>query len=75
MIEYPLTAIVIKIASYGLQVQHLGRTIAELYSYFMKMKEECGMNVCGEGGEYESVVLDCPLFKKTIVMYISSYVK
>jgi diphthamide synthase (EF-2-diphthine--ammonia ligase) len=29
------------------------------------------MNVCGEGGEYESAVLDCPLFKKTIVMYIS----
>jgi diphthamide synthase (EF-2-diphthine--ammonia ligase) len=39
MIEYPLKAIVIKIASYGLQVQHLGKDIAELYDYFMKMKD------------------------------------
>jgi diphthine-ammonia ligase len=22
------------------------------------------LNVCGEGGEYESLVLDCPLFKR-----------
>lgn len=27
------------------------------------------MNVCGEGGEYESLVLDCPLFTKRIEMY------
>lgn len=24
---------------------------------------------CGEGGEYESFTLDCPLFKERIVMY------
>lgn len=23
-----------------------------------------GCNVCGEGGEYESLTLDCPLFKR-----------
>jgi diphthine-ammonia ligase len=63
-----MTAIVIKVASYGLKVNHLGKTIAELCPYFKKMKDECGMNVCGEGGEYESIVLDCPLFKKIIVM-------
>lgn len=28
------------------------------------------MNVCGEGGEYETFTLDCPLFKKRIVMYV-----
>ena len=22
-----------------------------------------GINVCGEGGEYETLTLDCPLFK------------
>lgn len=62
MIDYPLHAIIIKIASYGLKPQHLGKSLAELQDYFMKMKEECGMNVCGEGGEFESLVLDCPLF-------------
>jgi diphthine-ammonia ligase len=50
MIEYPLDAIIIKIASYGLKKEHLGKTIAELKPYFMKLKDECGMNVCGEGG-------------------------
>ncbi len=25
-----------------------------------------GVNVCGEGGEYETFTLDCPLYKKRI---------
>jgi diphthine-ammonia ligase len=33
---------------------------------FLKFYEEFGFNVCGEGGEYETVTLDCPLFKKKI---------
>jgi enamine deaminase RidA (YjgF/YER057c/UK114 family) len=32
-----------------------------------------GLNVCGEGGEYESLVLDCPLFFARIVMCVSSF--
>ena len=27
---------------------------------------EFGLNVCGEGGEYETFTLDCPLFKKRL---------
>ena len=68
MIEYPLHAIIVKVASYGLKAAHLGRTITELQPHFLKMKQECEMNVCGEGGEFESLVLDCPLFHKRIVM-------
>jgi diphthine-ammonia ligase len=52
MIDYPLNAIIIKVASYGLKLQHLGKTLAELQPMFMKLKGECGMNVCGEGGEF-----------------------
>ena len=26
------------------------------------------MNICGEGGEYETLTLDCPLFRKKIVL-------
>jgi len=26
------------------------------------------MNVCGEGGEYESLVLDCPHYKRKLVV-------
>ena len=30
--------------------------------------KEVGMNSCGEGGEYETFTLDCPLFKKRIIV-------
>jgi diphthine-ammonia ligase len=47
MIDYPLNAIIIKVASYGLKIEHLGKSIEQLYPFFMKLKGECGMNVCG----------------------------
>lgn len=28
-----------------------------------------GINICGEGGEYETMTIDCPLFLKKIVMW------
>ena len=31
-------------------------------------KDLYGLNVCGEGGEYETFTLDCPLFNKKIVL-------
>lgn len=31
-------------------------------------KEKYGVNICGEGGEYETFTLDCPLFGKSIVL-------
>jgi len=42
------------------------KSISELYETFEKMKEY--LNVCGEGGEYESLVLDSPLHKSKIVI-------
>lgn len=35
---------------------------------FYQQCAKYGVNVCGEGGEYETFVLDCPLFTKSIVM-------
>ncbi|NXL62280.1 DPH6 ligase, partial [Chordeiles acutipennis] len=32
------------------------------------LSEKYGVHVCGEGGEYETFTLDCPLFKKKIVV-------
>ncbi len=31
-------------------------------------QETIGLHVCGEGGEFESFVLDCPAFRKKIVL-------
>ncbi|RLN06643.1 hypothetical protein BBJ28_00010988 [Nothophytophthora sp. Chile5] len=33
-----------------------------------KQQEKYQLNVCGEGGEYETLTLDCPLFKKRIII-------
>jgi diphthamide synthase (EF-2-diphthine--ammonia ligase) len=52
MIDNHMDCIIIKVASYKLFEKHLNKTIKELQPYFMQLKEECGMNVCGEGGEY-----------------------
>lgn len=31
-------------------------------------KEKFHLNVCGEGGEYESLTIDAPVYKKKIIM-------
>ena len=69
MIDCEIEAIIIKVASLGLTPdRHLGKTIRELQPHLLKMQEKYGLNVCGEGGEYETFTLDCPLFKRRIVV-------
>lgn len=55
-------------AALGLTPNHLGQTIAEMKPFLFSMKDKYKLNVCGEGGEYESFTLDCPMFKKKIVV-------
>ncbi|XP_040568599.1 diphthine--ammonia ligase [Lepeophtheirus salmonis] len=68
MISCPIEAIVVKVATLGLDESHLGKTIAELQPHLLKMADKFGINVCGEGGEYETFTLNCPLFKKKLVL-------
>ncbi|KAE8738160.1 hypothetical protein FOCC_FOCC016358 [Frankliniella occidentalis] len=69
MIDCNINAIIIKVAAMGLEpTKHLGMKIADLKPHLVKMKEKYGLNVCGEGGEYETFTLDCPLFVKSIVI-------
>ncbi|XP_048734768.2 uncharacterized protein LOC125650470 [Ostrea edulis] len=68
MIDSQLKAVLIKVASLGLEPKHLGQTLAEMHPHLMKMKDKYQLNVCGEGGEYETFTLDCPLFRKSIVL-------
>ncbi|KAF7827248.1 diphthine--ammonia ligase isoform X1 [Senna tora] len=63
MIANGILAITVKVAAMGLDpAKHLGKEITFLNSYLHKLKELYGINVCGEGGEYETLTLDCPLF-------------
>jgi diphthine-ammonia ligase len=68
MIDCNLSAIIIKVAVYGLGPADLGRSLEELQPKLIKLSEQFGVNVCGEGGEYESLTLNCPLFKKRLVI-------
>ena len=47
----------------GLSSDYLGKTISEMKCEFSELHAKYDLNVCGEGGEYESAVFDCPLFK------------
>ena len=38
---------------------------------YILQQSQYGLNMCGEGGEYETFTLDCPLFKKKICMWVS----
>lgn len=69
MISSGIEAVLIKVAAMDLSPHHhLGLSISEVYSLMCKLKERYGSNICGEGGEYETFTLDCPLFKKKIVI-------
>lgn len=69
MIKNEIDAIIIKVAALGLDPsRHLGRSLRLLEPHLDAMHEKYGLNLCGEGGEYESLTLDCPLFKSRIVM-------
>ena len=62
MIELGVEAIVIKVAAMGLRPAHLGQSLEQLQPLFCRREEEYGNHAAGEGGEYETLTLDCPLF-------------
>ncbi|KAI0353573.1 hypothetical protein OH77DRAFT_1458188 [Trametes cingulata] len=66
MIEAGMEAILIKVAGIGLTVRDLGKTLTQMQRSLIKLNRLYGLHVCGEGGEYESLTLDCPLFKYRI---------
>eukprot|EP00850_Spirogloea_muscicola_P010768 SM000064S19790 [mRNA] locus=s64:544358:549310:+ [translate_table: standard] len=64
MIDAGVAAILVKVASLGLHPdKHLGRTLTEVQAKLLELADLYGSNECGEGGEYETLTLDCPLFK------------
>jgi len=55
------------VAAYGLDKSWLGRRITqEDVDRLVELDKKFGINIAGEGGEFESLVLDAPLFKKRI---------
>ncbi|KAI8058125.1 hypothetical protein BDF22DRAFT_663954 [Syncephalis plumigaleata] len=74
MIENSLHSVLIKVAAMGLNERHLGKSLQEMQPTLLKLHDQFGVHVCGEGGEYETFTLDCPLFVKRIVVKSSEVV-
>ena len=60
--EFIFTAV----AAEGLDKTWLNKIITQ--EDLNKLKQLPGINFAGEGGEFESLVIDCPLFKKKIIL-------
>lgn len=61
-----LRAILVKTASAGLNPRRLlGKTLEEARPVLEKTEAMYGSHVAGEGGEFETIVLDCPLFRRS----------
>jgi ABC transporter with metal-binding/Fe-S-binding domain ATP-binding protein len=61
--------IVVGVFAYPLNEGWLGRKIdMEFIDEVKKLESEFKINPAGEGGEFESFVLNCPLFKKGLVV-------
>ena len=57
--------IIVGVFAYPLDEKWLGRSIDfNFLEDAVKLKEKWGIHIAGEGGEFESFVLNCPLFEK-----------
>ena len=58
-----LRALLVKVASHGLTAErHLGREAGELLPALLLLNQRMGLHVCGEGGEYETMTFNAPLY-------------
>lgn len=57
------------VASHGLSPELVGKKIdSKMLAFFSGLHKKFGFHIAGEGGEYESLVVDGPIFKKAVVL-------
>jgi diphthine-ammonia ligase len=67
LINLKFKVIIIGVYAYGLDQTWLGKEItSESLEKLVELNEKYQISLVGEGGEYESLVLDAPIFKKRI---------
>jgi len=61
MVRHGVHAVLVKVAGGGLEPRkHLGKDLATLRPTIQRLHDKMGLDYCGEGGEYETLVLACP---------------
>ncbi|ANB13534.1 Dph6p [Sugiyamaella lignohabitans] len=68
IIDSGVDARIIKTAGIGLNKTHLGKSLAEMRGELIKLNKIYGLHLCGEGGEYETLVFNAPIFRKKLVI-------
>jgi uncharacterized protein (TIGR00290 family) len=67
MLDAGFEIIVTSVSAQGFDETWLGRKLdEEALQDLIKLNQRYGINLSGEGGEYESLVLDAPFFRKRI---------
>ena len=67
LIDLKFKVIIVGVYAYGLDQTWLGKEIdTETLEKLVELNEKFQISLVGEGGEYESLVLDAPFFKKRI---------
>ena len=62
-----LEAVIVSVSAEGLGEGWLGRPYDEkCVRDLIRLREETGISVCGEGGEFETLVLNAPFFSKRL---------
>ncbi|MFH0928987.1 MAG: diphthine--ammonia ligase [Candidatus Aenigmatarchaeota archaeon] len=67
MIDTGFEIMITAVAADGFDESWLGRVIDErCFNDLIELNKKHKINVCGEGGEFETLVLDCPLFSRKL---------
>lgn len=68
MVESSMDARIIKVAAVGLTEDHLAKSLKEIFPTLLRLNQRFQVHICGEGGEFETLVLDAPFFIKKLVI-------
>ncbi len=61
--------VIVQVAAYGMNESWLGRRLDNsAVDRLIELNKRYGVHIMGEGGEYETLVLDAPIFKKRLVL-------
>lgn len=66
MCSLQLDARLIKVAAVGLSEKHLGLSLQQVFPTLLKLNSMYDVHICGEGGEFETMVFDAPFFEKKL---------
>jgi len=68
MIRSGLVPVLVKVAGMGLEVEDVGKELSQLEARLGKLERDWGCHFAGEGGEYETICVDGPMFHDRVVL-------